>query len=774
MPRGYRRKWKPLFAVHGPRLLGACAALGLLASAMATARTRNPPEKSAPRPLTVKDSIETARVVNDYGSDPILISPRGDRYVLVLERGDLKRNGSWVELFAGRTTSLEAASRIERVARLFTKSTASDLIKNVQWLSDDEHVTFLWDPGGDLPQVFEADVLTHRVEQRTHHPTKIVLYDTSQDGRTILFVAESPHNRSADSDLEREGFAVTNQSIFSLLQGRLDGWTPWQHYQTFVSGPGAQPRRILEPDNSWMVPPELLRLSPDGRFAVMVRPAVAVPPDWDKYTDHLFKDIYLAGARRDPGGLNAVRQYFLLDLRHAKAQPLWSAPENPGGGVLWSPRGDRFAVGPTFLPTAVANERGLSGRAVVVVDASSRRFVELPLEGALPERALRPRRWSDANILEIGDAFESESAGEPRTFANSGGSWRPIEARPESKLLARPVQIELRQNPNLPPALYAVEAASGREKLLLDINPDLWTHVSLAHVELVRWKGTDGVAWSGMLYDPLHFERGKRYPLVIQTHGYSRNRFSLDGAFTTIFAAQPLANRDIAVLQMGGPDAIGESIAGTPREPEVFAAGLEGAIEHLANAGVADRGKVGMVGFSRTGWMVEYMLTHSHAPVAAAEVADNMDASYLQYVLSGAGTGSEVEADNGARPFGKGLETWLQMAPGFNTDRIHAPLRIELDTGPVSELVAMWEMYGNLRKLGKAVELSVIPDINHGRHILQNPRQRLASQGGTVDWFCYWLKDEEDSDPRKREQYARWRELRRQHERDTLAQEAAP
>jgi hypothetical protein len=29
-----------------------------------------------------------------------------------------------------------------------------------------------------------------------------------------------------------------------------------------------------------------------------------------------------------------------------------------------------------------------------------------------------------------------------------------------------------------------------------------------------------------------------------------------------------------------------------------------------------------------------------------------------------------------------------------------------------------------------------------------------------VDWYCFWLKGEEDPDPAKAEQYKRWRELK--------------
>jgi hypothetical protein len=37
----------------------------------------------------------------------------------------------------------------------------------------------------------------------------------------------------------------------------------------------------------------------------------------------------------------------------------------------------------------------------------------------------------------------------------------------------------------------------------------------------------------------------------------------------------------------------------------------------------------------------------------------------------------------------------------------------------------------------------------------------MASQGGSVDWFRFWLQDYEDPEPAKAEQYKRWRELRK-------------
>ncbi len=193
-------------------------------------------------------------------------------------------------------------------------------------------------------------------------------------------------------------------------------------------------------------------------------------------------------------------------------------------------------------------------------------------------------------------------------------------------------------------------------------------------------------------------------------------------------------------------------------------AGFEGAINHFVASGLVRESSVGIIGFSRTGWLVEYMLTHSHTKLAAAEVADNMDGSYFQYILSNPAARGEFEADNGARPFGDGLETWIRSAPGFNVENIHTPLRMEIDSGPIDSILGAWEIFSNLRYLKRPVELFVIPNVDHGVHILQNPAQRLASENGTVDWFRFWLKNEEDLDPAKNTQFNRWHRLKKLQE----------
>jgi hypothetical protein len=203
----------------------------------------------------------------------------------------------------------------------------------------------------------------------------------------------------------------------------------------------------------------------------------------------------------------------------------------------------------------------------------------------------------------------------------------------------------------------------------------------------------------------------------------------------------------------------------TPREGRIFTAGFEGAAEQLAVRGLVDRQRVGISGFSRTGWHVEYALTHSEFPFAAAIAADNIDSNYMQALVLPWVWPSFV-ASNGGEPFAAGIKAWLEESPAFGVERIRAPLRLQVNSGALPVAMTHWEMFARLKYLNKPVELYVIPNIEQGTHNLQNPRQLLASAGGAVDWFDFWLNDHEDPAPAKAEQYERWRKLKVQRDVD--------
>jgi hypothetical protein len=203
-------------------------------------------------------------------------------------------------------------------------------------------------------------------------------------------------------------------------------------------------------------------------------------------------------------------------------------------------------------------------------------------------------------------------------------------------------------------------------------------------------------------------------------------------------------------------------IEGTPDEGPCNVGGYESAVSQLAQEGLVDPDRIGIIGFSRTCFYVMEALTTSELHIKAASVTDGVMVGYLQY-LNGVdfpanGLGATYDAIVGARPFGKGLQSWLQRSPLFNMEKVTAALQV-VGLGRWS-LLTMWEPYAAMRYLHKPVDL-ILLNTDEYEHVLTNPAARLVSQGGSVDWFRFWLQDNEDPDPAKVQQYQRWRELRK-------------
>jgi hypothetical protein len=98
---------------------------------------------------------------------------------------------------------------------------------------------------------------------------------------------------------------------------------------------------------------------------------------------------------------------------------------------------------------------------------------------------------------------------------------------------------------------------------------------------------------------------------------------------------------------------------------------------------------------------------------------------------------------------------WLKNSPGFNLDKVSAPVKLEYYGS--GYFLGGWQWFSGLSLLGKPVEFLWLPD---GDHMLIKPWERLISQQGTVDWFVFWLQNAKSPDPAKHEQYTRWEELR--------------
>jgi len=650
---------------------------------------------------------------------------------------------------------------------LFTRAKTANWLRYqfLRWFNHGTSIAFLWKDEGRPQQVTAIDLESRAVRQISQSTTDVVSFDISETGDVVVYAADREATGDASEEMLQKGFAVTSQEISQLLNGHVANHELGADPKFFVQIGRESGREVTVGSRSALLTPQV-SMCPDGRFAVVTAPPADVPPEWDAYNSNLNHLVGLDAIRKDISAETSILQYWVVDTKAGKSHPLMNAPNvrRANFKAECSPDGSRVIVGPTFLPTEGRTESGIRGSAVADVNLITGRVTELPVPDKL-QGTLFPKAWGSDGIV----VLQNES--KTLSLAESAGNWRVIKRGAGLTVPNRSASINVKvlQDLNSPPALYRIDASSKLPHKIVELNPEL-ANKKLGHTIEFHWTDSSMRSWTGTLYYPVgSTEKSKAAPLVVQIGGAppGHNTFSPLGIdIPTAYAAQVLANHGIAVLNVYHPDRGLAETQLTPREPEVIQEGVESAVTKLTEIGIASNEHVGLLGFSRAGWYVQYILTHSQFDYAAANVCDNIDASYLQFILTGKDFQSEMKLDIGAAPIGDGMMQWLAQSPGFRTERIRSPLRLERDEGGkwgTAIALASWETFSRMRTLDQPVELYIIPDLKQGQHQLEGPRQQLASREGTVDWFDFWLNGHEDSSPNKREQYIRWRTLRVKH-----------
>jgi len=138
--------------------------------------------------------------------------------------------------------------------------------------------------------------------------------------------------------------------------------------------------------------------------------------------------------------------------------------------------------------------------------------------------------------------------------------------------------VTVRQGLNDPPVLVGTDLKTKVSRMIWDPNPQL-KDIALGAATVYQWKDKDGRDWKGGLFKPVPYESGRRYPLVIQTHGFAETEFRPSGLFPTAFAARALSGAGIAVLQV--QDIFNDCPLETPEEGPCNVGGYEAAVREL-------------------------------------------------------------------------------------------------------------------------------------------------------------------------------------------------
>jgi dipeptidyl aminopeptidase/acylaminoacyl peptidase len=265
--------------------------------------------------------------------------------------------------------------------------------------------------------------------------------------------------------------------------------------------------------------------------------------------------------------------------------------------------------------------------------------------------------------------------------------------------------------PTHPGELYIQDAATGTPRRLTDLNGFVDT-LALGRTVSVDWQGPMGMAEDGVLTYPVHYEAGKRYPLVLVMHGGPQAASTI--SFEPL--AQLLAKEGFLVFS---PNYRGSTNLGDAYQHAIYRdtgagpgedvmAGLA-AVEKLS---IVDTERIGVSGWSYGGYMTTWLTSHYpgwKAAVAGAALTDwVMDYTIAYY------QGGDLAFFGGSPWTAADHDLWRQQSPIAHASHVTTPTLILGDVGdPNVPLINSYEWYHALRDNGVPVEFWAYPVDTH-------------------------------------------------------------
>lgn len=284
---------------------------------------------------------------------------------------------------------------------------------------------------------------------------------------------------------------------------------------------------------------------------------------------------------------------------------------------------------------------------------------------------------------------------------------------------------------------WTLPLSGGTPARVTGIYDSLATDFELPRQEKVDWKAADGATIEGLLFYPLGYEAGKRYPLVVQMHGgpTESDRYGYGPGFILNYVPA-LTARGYAVLRPNYRGSIGYGSA-FMRDPvgayfrNMHLDVLAG-VDALIKRGIADPDRLVVMGWSAGGHLTNKLITYTDRFKAASSGAGVADWASM---FSQTDTRSARAIEFGGTPYQKNapIDLFWESSPLKYAANARTPALFFVgerdDRVPKEQSI---EMYRALKANGLATKLFIAPGELHQWTGL---RHLLAKANLELEWF---------------------------------------
>ncbi|HEY0808539.1 MAG TPA: S9 family peptidase [Longimicrobiales bacterium] len=648
-------------------------ALGIVTTAL--------PAQQQKRPVKVDDFVRIKSV-----GDPQL-SPDGGWVAYTVTSIDLKKDNSDTDIWM---VSWDGATNLRLTS-------SPDGESSPRWSPDGKYLAFTSSrQEGKGSQIWLLDRRGGEAQRLTEIRGGVSSYAWSPDSRRLVFLVE---DAPADTTDKPKPIVIDRYAFKSDGSGYLD--RERSHIYLFDVAT-KQLDTLTTGDFDDAAP----TWSPDGKYIAFISKREGDDPD---RADN--SDIFLIEPRK---GATPRR---ITDWQHGDGGPLSFTPDSKSLLYMQSRETKLSAYNqgvPALVPVAGGKSRLLA------------ESLDRDISGA--------RLTSDGKsiMFTIGDDTRSYLA--KMDVASEKIEKFAVADRVVGSFTAVPtgrIAVTL-STPNTPTEIYAFER--GEYRRLTNHNADLVNEVNLVNDEKIAYTTKDGVEVHAMLYKPLGYAPGKRYPTLFRIHGGPNGQ---DG-YNFDFEKQLFAANGYVVI---APNYRGSSGRGRAWKDAIYADwGNKEVVDVLAGAdwavqsGIADPERLGIGGWSYGCITTDYAIaTDTRFKAATCGAGSALQISMYgsdQYIV-------QYEQELGA-PW-KNPDLWMKISwPFFKADRIKTPtlfLGGEKDFNV--PIIGSEQMYMALKSLGVPTQLIVYPNERHG---IRRPTFQKDRYERYLAWYDKYLK----------------------------------